>query len=177
LSHHYATLGRQFLHFLKYLFAICSPQLEFWEYLFKWRPSSSPNTGLFCLLMHCIAIFLLLPIDYCRITIPGDVTFYISLSRYSPFVPHSSNFGNIFSNGVPALDQTQAFSAYLMHCDIRLLPIDYWRITIFGGAKFYISWSTYSPLVPHNSNFGNIFSNDVPALARTQSFSAYWCIA
>jgi hypothetical protein len=102
LAHHY-TWGRQILHFLKYLFATCSPQLEFWEYLFKWRPSSSPNTVLFCLLMHCIAMLPLIAMDYWRITIPVDVKFYISWSTYSPFVPTVWNFGNIFSFDFPAL--------------------------------------------------------------------------
>jgi hypothetical protein len=78
LAHHYIW-GRQFfLHFPKGIVAIRSPEVEFWEYVFKWRPSSSLNIGLFYPLMHCNITANFNSIDYWGITIPGDVNFYIS---------------------------------------------------------------------------------------------------
>jgi hypothetical protein len=101
LAHHY-TWGRQFLHFLKYLFAVCSHNLKFLEYIFIWLPSAGLKMGLFYPLMHCdnTAKFT----DFCRITIlSGDANFYISGSAWSPCVPRNLNFWNIFSFGFPAL--------------------------------------------------------------------------
>jgi hypothetical protein len=140
MAHHYITWGLRFLHFLVWFVAVDSTKIEFREYLFKWRPTSSLNIGLFT--HWCIAILL------CRLqSINGASLYYLA----TPVFKFSGVLCRqwLHKNRISEISFQMASQLLLEHRLRPFLPIDALRyyckfLSINGASLYYLGTPVFT---------------------------------